>query len=90
MLFRSRRWPAGNGGRRRIGRGPHDLIAADALIDERNPVPMNRMQTSRQHVGPAVVAVDRRGRAVGDGIAEGDDDLRTFGKAHLDRVEKEP
>ena len=47
-----------------------DLVAADAGVDHGDPVAVDRVQAARQHVRPAVVAVHRRGGAVGDRIAE--------------------
>ena len=58
-----------------VGRSDH-LVAADPLVDHDEAVAIGGMQAARQHVRPAVVAVDRGARAVGDRIAERDDDLR--------------
>ena len=47
-----------------------DLVAADAGIDNGNAVAMKRAQASRQYIGPAVIAVHGRSRAVGNRIAK--------------------
>ena len=45
---------------------------------------------AREHVGPAVVAVDGGGGAVGNEIAESHDGLGVAGRAHEQRVEEIP
>ena len=66
------------------------LVAADAAIHHRDLVAMERLQTARQHVGPAIVAIHGRGGAVGDGVAEGHDGERISGCGHLNGIEEEP
>ena len=53
-----------------------DLVAADAGVHHRDAVAVGGAQPSREDVRPAIVAIQRRGGAVGDRIAEGDDRLR--------------
>ena len=53
------RWPAGKRLLRPILRRPRDLIAADARIDHRHSVAIGRVETTGEHVGPAIVAVHR-------------------------------
>ena len=74
---------------RRILRRTHHLVAADAGVDHRGAV-TGGGEPARQHVRPAVVAVHRRGGAVGDRVAERDDHFRIGIRHHVDRVEEEP
>ena len=48
------------------------------------------MQTTREHVRPSIVAVQRRPRAIGDRIAEARDHERRVRRHDVDRVEEVP
>ena len=74
---------------RSVGRA-EDLIAADALIDHRDFVAKFCVKPPREHVGPAVMAVDGRARTIGYGIAKGDDDARLGCHIHIHGIEKIP
>ena len=82
--------PARHRSRGRIAGWRRDAIAADAGVDDRDPGAVLLVQAARQDVGPAIVAVERRGRAVGNRIAETRDDHRVLGRDDIDRVEEIP
>ena len=98
MMSRSRRVSARRPAGDRLGGvvvGPDHLVAADARFTTAKRVAVGGMQAARQHVGPAVVAVERGAGAVGDRIAERDDRLRagrrrmsTASRKYQDAVEK--
>ena len=62
--------PARHRRRGRIAGWRRDAVAADAGVDDRDARPVLLVQATRQDVGPAIVAVQRRRRAVGNRIAE--------------------
>ena len=70
--------------------GTHHLIAADALVHHGITIAECRVHPPGKHVRPAVVAIDRRSRAVGDRIAKGHDRPRRRRHRHRNRIEKEP
>ena len=82
--------PPGNGCGRRIAFGRQDPVSADACVDHRHTIPIRGVQPARQHVRPAIVAIQRRQRAVGDRIAERADHDRIGGRHHVDGVEEIP
>ena len=82
--------PAGDCIGRRVRRRPYHPIAAYTLVHHAEPVAIGRMQAAGEHVRPAVVAVDGRGRPVGDRIAKRNDRFRPWGAGHHHRVEEKP
>ena len=70
--------------------GADNLVAADPLVDHDEVVAVGGVQAARQDIRPAVVAVDRGRRAVGDRIAERHDQLRLVRHQHVDLVEEVP
>ncbi|MNL05205.1 hypothetical protein D3C87_1257890 [compost metagenome] len=47
------------------------LVAADPLVQHHEPTRAGRLETARQDAGPVALGPQGRGRALGDGIAEG-------------------
>ena len=76
--------------RRRIALGSENPVAADACVHDRHAIAVRRVKPPRKHVGPAVVAVQRRQRAVGDRIAERAHDNGVGRRHHIDGVEEIP
>src|ERR1700693_1713282 len=71
-----------------LGMIVQDAIAADACIhhaDRRCVGP--RSQTFRQSIGPAVVGVDLRMVAIGDGVAERDERAGLAGRFNIDFID---
>jgi len=65
-------------------------FAADASVHHRDLVPINGVQSAGEHVRPAVVAIHRRGRAVGDRVAKCGYRAVVGRRHHVERVEKVP
>src|SRR5712692_3548538 len=82
-----------DGSRARCGVRDHrinDPVPADCFIDDADLVSIRIVQSAREHVGPAVVAVEGSVRPVSDRVAEGADDDRV-GRGHdVEGGEEEP
>ena len=83
-------------GRRRTGLSAEyccrsdDLIAADPGIHNGKPIALRRVDAAREHVRPAIVAIQRGGGAVSDGISEGNDSVSGGWSHHVDGIEEIP
>ena len=71
-------------------RSAQHLVAADPLVDHREPRARHRVQSPGQVAGPAVVAADGRLHAVRDRVAECDQGPGRSGRPHVETAEVVP